>query len=78
MGVSNLSGNFDVKMGSFEADALFVGFIALSDAASIGAQIGLTASFSMQACLCWFEWLGHIGGGTQVIAEGNTGTFMEG
>ena len=32
----------------------------------------------MQASLCWLEWLGHIGGGTQVIAEGDTGAFMEG
>ena len=36
-GVSNFSGNFDVKMGNFEADTMLAGFIALSDAASIGA-----------------------------------------
>jgi len=37
-GVSNFSGNFDVKMGNFKAGAMLAGFMALSDAASIGAQ----------------------------------------
>ena len=36
--MSNFSGNFDVKMGNFEADTMLAGFIALFDAAPIGAQ----------------------------------------